>query len=296
MGSNSLRNLSEQLQIPSPLIQLPKEAFPGYDVWVKRDDLIHKDIPGNKWRKLRLNIDFAFAHQKTGIITFGGAFSNHITATAAACYYAGLESIGILRGEEVSNPALKTARDFGMQLRFISRELYKQKSEPDFLEKILGIETDKYHVVPEGGANALGAEGCRDIVDEIDVPFDFIINACGTGTTTAGILKAIQPHQTAIGISVLKNGGFLKDEIAQWTDTSALDLQTDFHFGGYAKTTTELLGFIRNFQNEYNIPLDYVYTGKMMFALQQLIAKDYFPKGSRIIAVHTGGVANATVI
>lgn len=284
-----------ELNLPSPLQKLYGESFRGYEVWVKRDDLIHTDIPGNKWRKLQLNIDFARQHQLKGILTFGGAFSNHITATAAACFYTGLKSIGIIRGEEVSNLALQTAKDFGMRLIFVSREIYKQKSEPDFLERFLGLELNEFHLVPEGGANELGAEGCRPIVDEIDVDFDYIINACGTGTTTAGILRALQPHQKAIGISVLKNGSFLKDEISKLSNIQSLDLQTDFHFGGYAKTTPELMEFVRKFQNEHQISLDYVYTGKMMFALQELLKRSYLPQGSKVVAVHTGGVANAPV-
>jgi 1-aminocyclopropane-1-carboxylate deaminase len=281
--------------LPTPLQRIENELTRQHNIslFIKRDDLIHPEISGNKWRKLKYNIEQARTEHKDILLTFGGAYSNHITAAAAAGKYLGFNTIGIIRGEAVLplNKSLQFAKDCGMQFFFVDRATYRNKIVcPDALH----LNLESAYVIPEGGANDLGAKGCAEIADEITTDFDYICCACGTGTTIAGIANNLKAHQKAIGFPVLKNGAFLYDEIRK---LSAADFQlsTAYHFGGYAKTTPELIQFIKDFYLEYNILLDYVYTGKLLYGIFDLIAKNYFPENSTIIAVHTGGVMNANV-
>lgn len=282
-------------ELPSPLQRIENNITRDYGInlFIKRDDLIHPEISGNKWRKLKYNIQQAKAEQKNTLLTFGGAFSNHITAVASAGKHLNFNTIGIIRGEEYSplNASLQFAQDCGMQLIYVSRDKYKTKIVD--LED-LNLYQDELFIIPEGGANALGVKGCSELVDEIDIDFDCICCACGTGTTIAGIATQLASHQQAIGFPVLKNGHFLADEIRKMT-TANVQLVTDYHFGGYAKTTQELIQFIKDFYKEQNILLDYVYTGKLLYGIMDLIKKNYFEKKSTVIAVHTGGVMNANV-
>lgn len=286
------------LNLPSPLQPLFFEPWSKYSqqFFFKRDDLIHPDIPGNKWRKLSGHLKSYRNGNYQRILTFGGAYSNHITATAAACHYLGIPSIGIIRGElDKSNPAIKTAIDFGMQLYSIPRNQYKKKDAEDFLMELqlrFGAET---LIVPEGGAGKEGSKGCKKIIEEFEQPFDFIITACGTGTTLAGIAQGIKGTARAIGISVLKGEDTLSSSVRQLAGSNNFDIISGYHFGGYARTTPDLLNFIRAFQHETDIPLDYVYTGKMVFAVSELLKMGYFPPKSTIVLLHTGGVANAGV-
>ncbi|HNM31647.1 MAG TPA: pyridoxal-phosphate dependent enzyme [Chitinophagales bacterium] len=298
-------------QLPSPLQPIENEWTKKFNVQVlvKRDDLIHPEVSGNKWRKLKYNIQEAMQQRKNTLLTFGGAFSNHITATAAAGKYLHLNTIGIIRGEEYDalNPSLQFAKQCGMQLYYLSRKEYKNLRENNFDINNINIDfntpANDIYIIPEGGANEFALIGCSEIVDEINVQlkelnipnFDFIFSACGTGATIAGISNRLQAPQKAIGVAVLKHET-LKSEIMQKFPL----LNTDFsiveaHFGGYAKTHPELIKFIVNFQQQHHIPLDFVYTGKLFYKLFNLIETGYFPSGATIIAVHTGGVMNAKV-
>jgi len=270
------------------------------NLFIKREDLVDAELGGNKWRKLKYNLEAAVAQQHDTLLTFGGAYSNHIYATAAAGKRLGFRSIGIIRGEahEPLNPTLEFARNCGMQLEYIDRASYRQKAQAEFiasLEKKFG----RFYLVPEGGSNTLALKGCMEITQEINKEsseqFDFICSACGTGATLAGIISGLLPSQKALGFAVLKGGDFLVNDIKNFleqvgTVSTQWSINADYHFGGYAKTTEELWGFIEQFKQNFDILLDGVYTGKMFYGLFDLIKKGYFPKGSRIVAIHTGGL------
>ncbi|MDA3869849.1 MAG: pyridoxal-phosphate dependent enzyme [Gammaproteobacteria bacterium] len=283
----------------SPLQQLhsPLLATSKIQLYIKREDLVDPELGGNKWRKLKYNLAAAVQQHHDTLLTFGGAYSNHIYATAAAGKRLGLCTIGLIRGEPHSplNPTLQFAVDCGMQLEYIDRSRYRNKEDAAFINT-LREHYGRFYLLPEGGSNALAVKGCAEIVAEIEQDFDFICSACGTGATLAGIISGLKEPQKAIGFAVLKGAGFLRDEIENFLQLSETDspagwqLNTDYHFGGYAKTTPELWTFIEKFKQDFDIPLDAVYTGKMFYGLFDLIQQGYFPAGSRIIAVHTGGV------
>lgn len=285
--------------LPTPLQQIHASQFAehGVQFFLKRDDLIHPEISGNKWRKLKYNLIEAQRQGCGTILTFGGAFSNHIAATAAACRLAGMKSIGIIRGEELranENFALKKAAEDGMQLEFISREYYRRKTDADFLAQLRKQFGDIF-IIPEGGANEWGVKGCLEIMREVHEHFDIICVACGTGTTMAGILSAIKPNQKVIGFPAIKGGAFLEEAIQQlvgWDKLSADSFQliTDYHFGGYARHSPELLQFIRDFKRKHDTELDFIYTGKMLFGIYDLIQKGFLRKDTKILAIHTGGL------
>jgi 1-aminocyclopropane-1-carboxylate deaminase len=295
--------MNDTFQLPSSIHKIENELTEKFNVqlFLKRDDLIHPEISGNKWRKLKYNIVQAKLEHKSTILTFGGAYSNHITATAKACQLLGFNSIGIIRGEphQPLNKSLQFAKDCGMDLKYLDRENYRNKEYYDFRTIISDFNDTDFYILPEGGANTLALKGCAEIVDEINndnqQDFDFICCACGTGTTVAGIASNLQAHQKAIGFAVLKHN-YLKEEIIERynIDFSKLDIQ-NYHFNGYAKTTNELIVFIKNFYYKHDVLLDYVYTGKMMFGVFDLIQKGYFARNSKIICIHTGGVMNANV-
>jgi len=306
-GEAMLVQPSEILKnLPTPVQQIRDEIFEKHaiELYLKRDDLIHPEISGNKWRKLKYNLIAVGEQGKKRILTFGGAYSNHIAATAAAGKLSGFQTIGIIRGEELNtskNHTLAFARENGMQLEFISREDYPKKSEADFIAG-LHEKFGDFYLVPEGGANELGVKGCMEILNEVEEDFDFICAACGTGTSIAGIIASAKINQKVIGFPVLKGGGFLEKEITSLIKRTQLylgidtlptanwQLPTDYSFGGYAKHMPELLEFIRDFKAKHGIELDFVYTGKMMFGIYDLMKKGFFPKGSRILAIHTGGL------
>ena len=285
----------------SPLQQL-HSAFleqANINLYVKRDDLIHPQFGGNKWRKLKYNLDYARQRQFDTLLTFGGAWSNHIYATAAAGKYFGFKTIGIIRGEEHTplNATLSFARSCGMQLHYINRAEYRKKHEVKFLQKIKQQYGDVY-ILPEGGSNTLAIKGCKEIVDEIsdqiDKPFDVICCASGTGATLAGIISSIQSDQYAIGFSALKGGDFLNEEVSQFLsgDNTKQNwrIEDHYHFGGYAKVDDSLIQFIKDFNSQYDIMLDAVYTGKMFFGLFQLIAEGHFKNSTTIVTIHSGGL------
>jgi 1-aminocyclopropane-1-carboxylate deaminase len=260
---------------------------------IKREDLLHPFISGNKFRKLKYNIRKAQELNCKKLITFGGAFSNHIAAVAFACQEAGIESVGIIRGDELvtkvaQNPTLTFAQKCGMQLEFVSREAYQSKATEAFLSQ-LEQKYGVHYLLPEGGTNELAVQGCEEIITEEDAHFDFICCAVGTGGTISGIINSSQPHQKVIGFPVLK-GDFLSDEIRKFAKNTNWELNTQYHFGGYGKVTPQLISFINQFYNENRIPLDPIYTGKMVFGVINLIEKGFFPKNARILLIHTGGL------
>lgn len=281
-----------------PLQQIDTEFIRSFNIrlYIYRLDQNHQHISGNKMFKLHYNLCEAREKNKTSILTFGGAFSNHIAAAAAACKESGLHAIGIIRGEEHPelNATLKFARSCGMELHYVSRTLYQNKKELyEYVEREFGERG--YYLIPEGGANELGVLGCKEIISNIPVDFDVICCPCGTGTTLSGIILSIKEHQYALGFQVLKAKGYMHNEVVNWLEHFSSVKQNwtineDHHFGGYAKSTSELAEFIRQFEKENGIPLDPVYTGKMIFGLYDMIQKGDFKKGQTIIAVHTGGL------
>ena len=271
-----------------PLIQEVKNTLLSdkkVRILVQREDLIHPSISGNKWRKLKYNLLEAKQKGYVKVLTFGGAFSNHIVATAAAATEMKMQSVGLIRGEECLplNPTLAQAKVFGMSFRYIDRQTYREKSKIDW-----GQEFPKCYIIPEGGTNPLAIKGCEEIIRNID--FDVVCCACGTGGTIAGIINSLKPQQKAIGFPVLKGGNFLKNEIQQYVSSSNWELCLDYHFRGYAKVNKNLIDFMNSFKKTYDIPLDPLYTGKLFFGVFDLIKKDYFPEGTTILLIHTGGL------
>ncbi|WP_394802451.1 1-aminocyclopropane-1-carboxylate deaminase/D-cysteine desulfhydrase [Aquimarina acroporae] len=264
---------------------------------IKREDLIHDTVSGNKFRKLKYSLLQARSEGYKTILTFGGAFSNHIAATAAAGKMMGLKTIGVIRGDELGenlnntllqNDTLKFASDEGMQFKFVARDAYRQKTSTKFLEE-LKAEFDDFYLIPEGGTNDLAIKGCEEILTSSDASYDVICCAVGTGGTISGLINASQQHQKVLGFPALK-GDFLTSEIKKNTPKSNWELISDYHFGGYGKINEELIEFINTFKTEHGILLDPVYTGKMLFGIFDRIRKGVFPKNTRILAVHTGGL------
>lgn len=276
------------MQLPSPLHQI---NLGGHPIWIKRDDLIDPFISGNKWRKLKYILYEAAKHAKTHLVTFGGAYSNHLLATAAAAAKNRLRATAFVRGEEVNNEVLMLCKLFGMQLIFIDRERYKNKLA--LFDEYFGTNPDAYFI-DEGGASKEAILGCAEIIDELPAHFDHIFCAAGTGTTSAGLLSGIQAKDLRTQlhvVSVLKGGIFIQDEITRYNpNLSNLTLHTEYHFGGYAKTTPALVNFIKQFVAETGLLIDPVYTGKMFFAIRDLLAQGIIKKKSKILAVHTGGI------
>ena len=280
-------------EIFSPVQQLHNKLFDqrGLKVFIKRDDLIHPIISGNKWRKLKYLLKDAQAQNKTHLVTFGGAYSNHLLATSAAAAKFGYRSTGFVRGEEVNNDTLFLCRLHGMNLIFTDRESYRDKQE--LFDKHFANDNNAFFI-GEGGSSTSGAKGCGELIGELNDTYDHIICACGTGTTAAGIINGIAQHKLSTqfhGVPVLTNGEFLRKDIDPLLDKSATyNLHTDYHFGGYGKVNDELIRFIKQFVASSGILIEPVYTGKMLYALYDLIAKNYFSSGSRILAIHTGGI------
>lgn len=270
-------------------------------LFIKREDLLHPEISGNKFRKLKYNLVKAQEGNHNTLLTFGGAYSNHIAAVAAAGDLLGIKTIGIIRGEELEenihvtllkNPTLAFAVSRGMKLKFVTRTEYRQRSELQFIEK-LKQDLGEFYLLPEGGTNALAVKGCEEILTEADSEFDNICCPVGTGGTIAGIINSAQPWQNILGFPALK-GNFLKEEIKEYTSSQNWKLIPDYHFGGYAKVSAELITFINDFSRKYQIPLDPVYTGKMFFGIFDMIKRSAFPQNSSILAIHTGGLQGIT--
>lgn len=281
------------LQFNSPVEELSDPLFAEKEVrvFMKRDDMIHPFISGNKWRKLKYILRKADAEGKKHLVTFGGAWSNHLLATACAAAKFGFTSTGIVRGEPVSNALLILCDVFGMDLIFTDRERYKNK--PALFENYFHGD-DAAFFIDEGGACAEAVLGCSELINELDQEFDHIFCASGTGTTAAGIINGAAnagPRTIVHSIAVLKGAEFLREDIRNYLMQEAdFQLHTEYHFGGYAKTTAELIRFIRNFATKTGILLDPVYTGKLLFGIYDLIRKDRFEAGTKILAIHTGGL------
>ena len=279
--------------VPNQLIFETEKAA----LYLKREDLLHPEISGNKYRKLKYNLLEARKQKKEQILTFGGAFSNHIAATAAAGREFGFKSIGVIRGEELGqdlqktlqeNTTLSFAASCGMEFDFVSREAYRQKNSEGFLENLRNKYGD-FYLIPEGGTNALAIKGCEEILSEEDGGFDVICCAVGTGGSISGLINSSEEHQKVLGFPALK-GDFLHEEIRNYTSKFNWELILDYHFGGYAKVNRELIEFLNTFKRDYGIQLDPVYTGKMMYGIFDLLRNGYFLKNTRILAVHTGGL------
>lgn len=260
---------------------------------IKREDLNHPFISGNKLRKLKYNLLQAKAKNKETLLTFGGAFSNHIAAVAYAGKEQGFKTIGIIRGDELwdkieENPTLRFAQENGMKFEFVSRDDYRLKNENAFIEKLRNKFGD-FYLVPEGGTNELAVKGCEEILTEEDSAFDYVCCAVGTGGTISGLINSAMPNQKVLGFPALK-GDFLTDEIRIFAKKDNWNLISDYHFGGYGKVDLELIEFINTFFEETKIPLDPIYTGKMVFGVIDLINKNYFPAHSKILLIHTGGL------
>ncbi len=262
-------------------------------VWIRREDLIHPIVSGNKFRKLKYNLLQAKAENQQTLLTFGGAYSNHIAAVAFAGKENGFKTIGIIRGDELEskideNPTLKFAQECGMQFEFVTREDYRHKTEVEFLENLKN-KLGRFYLVPEGGTNELAVKGCEEILTEADSQFDFVCCAVGTGGTISGIINSILPHQKVLGFPALK-GDFLNEEIRNFARNVNWELINDYHFGGYGKVNQELIAFMNQFYMTNKVPLDPIYTAKMVFGVMDMIDKECFPENSKILLIHTGGI------
>ena len=262
-------------------------------VSLKPDYLIHPTVSGNKYRKLKYNLQKAQSENYKGILTFGGAFSNHIAATAAAGLALNIPTVGVIRGEELAskielNSTLKYAKSCGMHLEYVSRSDYKQKNDPAYL-KLLLENFKNFYVIPEGGTNELAIKGCQEILSQADLTFDIICCAVGTGGTIAGLINSSLPTQKIIGFPALK-GGFLNEDIRKFASQSNWELWDAYHFGGYAKVDSKLITFMNYFKTTYKIPLDPVYTAKMMYGIFDAIQIGKIPKNAKVLAIHTGGL------
>lgn len=279
-------------------IFLPELRAKEVQLFVKREDTIHPVISGNKYRKLFYNIAFAKKNGYTELLTFGGAFSNHILATAGAGFEFGFKTIGVIRGEELgvdiektllNNETLRRAKDYGMEFDFISRSEYKEKANQSYLNQVKKRYPNAF-ILPEGGTNEKAIEGCEEILDKHTKEFEFICCAVGTGGTISGIINSSSNKQQVIGFPALK-GDFLEDEInGNNVNKNNWKLVTDYHFGGYAKINADLITFNNNFFKTCGVLLDPVYTGKMFYGIVDLVKKNKFAKGSKILAIHTGGL------
>lgn len=288
-----------------PLTEIFEDFLTAKNIklYVLREDLTHPEISGNKWRKLKYNIQEAKRQGFTQLITFGGAYSNHIAATAAAGRDYGIKTIGIIRGEETLplNVTLQIAANNGMKFNYVSRSFYREnKSNPTFFEE-LKTEFGDFYLVPEGGSNAFAVKGCTEIKNNINVDFDVITCANGTGGTIAGIIASLDNSKQIIGFPALKGGEFLVDDITRLLneystlfkkkiENSNWKLNTDYHFGGYGKISNELVDFVIGFYIKHHIPLDLIYTGKMMFGIFDIIKSTNELNDKKIIVVHTGGL------
>ena len=275
--------ITQEIPLENSLIKL----------FMRREDLIHPFVSGNKFRKLKYNLEQAQKEKLHSLLTFGGAFSNNIAATAFAGKENGFETIGVIRGEELAskiqeNPTLKFAKECGMKFEFVSREKYKTKDSNEFISE-LAQKFGSFYLIPEGGTNDLAVKGCEEILTDRDSDYDFICCSIGTGGTIAGLINSSFSHQKVLGFPSLK-GNFLKEDICKFVTNTNWDINSKYHFGGYAKVSDELIFFMNNFYSKYKILLDPIYTGKLVFGVIDLISKNYFPLHSKILIIHTGGV------
>lgn len=283
---------------PVQEVKVPEAQEAGVVLLIKREDLNHPYVSGNKWWKLKYNLQEAVDQGHHTLLTFGGAYSNHLYATAAAARELGLNAIGIIRGEEVLplNPTLAFAQANGMKLHFISRARYRDNAEDGFIREMHDLFGD-FYLMPEGGTNALAIKGVREWAHQIknEVEFDYLCLPVGTGGTLAGLIAGLDGAGEVVGYSVLKNGGFLRATVQEMLNEVPQPfrnwrIETSYDHGGYAKTTPALHTFIRRMKDEFALPLDAVYTGKMMFGILDMLKAGKFKAGSTVLALHTGGL------
>jgi len=298
-GSTQLPSINfTELKLPSPVTQLHSDLLEEKNVqlFIKRDELIHPVLQGNKWRKLKYNLLEASIQKKTTLLSFGGPYSNHLHALAFAGKHFKFNTIGIIRGEKpaILNPCLQDMQNWGMHLEYIKRIDYKQKTTDEFINNLKNKFND-FYLIPEGGNNLQGIKGCAELLDELDQDYDVICSEVGSGTMLSSIIthnKKLNTH--FLGFVVMKNKQ-LEDELYKTINThkkinTEWSLNHDYHLGGFAKASTELHQFIANFKAQFNIQLEPVYSGKMLYGIFDLIGKDYFKPGSRILAIHGGGL------
>jgi 1-aminocyclopropane-1-carboxylate deaminase len=299
------------IRTPTPLQLIQSEAAntAGVQWLIKRDDLIHPQISGNKWRKLKYNLQLAQNQGLCTLVTFGGAYSNHLYAVAATGKLMGFQTVGIIRGERspTLSSTLQFAESCGMQLEFWSRQAYAYKEEASDFQHIQQ-KYNPFYLIPEGGSNGLAVQGCAEIVKEITAPFDYLTCPCGTGATVAGLITGSNNRGTVIGFAALKGGGFLQQEVEELLANYYVlknenhpvpenwRIETDYHFGGYAKYTPGLLDFIRRFESENPFLIEQVYTAKMLFGVEDLLRQGAFRRGETIISVHTGGLQGRLIL
>ncbi|WP_298941139.1 pyridoxal-phosphate dependent enzyme [uncultured Psychromonas sp.] len=286
---------------PLQVLTHPLLTEKSITVSVKRDDLLHPDISGNKWRKLKYNLLYAEANNKNHLISFGGAFSNHIHALAAACHHFKFQSTGIIRGEAhyASNSTLSQVQKWGMELQFIDRKTYRLKAQEAYLTTLQAQYPDAY-IIPEGGSNKLAVPGVEEVIEELiqqcHLPIDHIFTATGSAGTLAGLISGAlkySPNTIVNGIAVLKDAHYLTQTVKGFVKQDkkvSWHLHTDFHEGGYGKISPALADFCHQFTSDTDIPIEPIYSGKMFYALWQLIEQDHFPVGTHIVALHTGGL------
>lgn len=283
---------------PVHAVQHPLFLHHNIQVFIKRDDLIHPIISGNKWRKLLFNIKTAQTSDYQGVLSFGGAYSNHIHALAYACQQAKIPAKAIIRGEShyAQNSTLSQAMKWGMELDFVDRSTYRKRYEESYLESLKEKYLNHY-IVPEGGSNTLAVQGVSCMLDELkeQAQYDSILVPVGSGGTIAGIISGDEEQHQILGICVLKQGEYLRDEITKFLPAKAKayqnwQLYTQYHGGGYAKFTSESCQQLSEFSQITKIPFEPIYSGKMIIALLDLIKQGYFASGHRIMLIHTGGL------
>ncbi len=262
-------------------------------LWMKREDQLHPTISGNKFRKLKYNLGQARSCAISTLATFGGAFSNHISATAAAGKEFGFQTMGFIRGDELIdralNPTLQFAVSCGMKLEFLSRDEYRKKENDEFINSLLERH-GPFYLLPEGGTNALAVKGCEEILSPDDATFDYICCAVGTGGTISGIANSCNADQVVLGFPALLDHSQIEESIRKYAKRDNWRLIPGYSFGGYGKIDTDLIRFINRFSADTKIPLDPIYTGKMVFGVMDLIERGFFPDGSRVLLIHTGGL------
>ncbi|WP_349025395.1 pyridoxal-phosphate dependent enzyme [Methyloglobulus sp.] len=279
----------------SALTKIDDPLLEKHDVnlWLKRDDLLHPVISGNKWRKLKYNLNEALSLGADTIISMGGAYSNHLHVLAYVGKILDLKTIGIIRGERPTSltPTLEDMENWGMDLRFIPRSDYRHYRSYRHWQDLPGLKPNQFWL-PEGGATGLALKGVAELVEEIDIPYDTLCVACGTGTTFAGLINAVSKEVSVLGLAALKNADFLQSDVQSLLtgEFHLWEIFHAYHFGGFAKLNPKLALFMTEFEQKTSIPLEPVYTGKMLYGLYDLISKDYFKPGHRVIAIHTGGL------
>jgi len=279
---------------------IPDNNLNRVRLFIKREDQLHPIISGNKWRKLKYNLVAAKKAGQTTLLTFGGAYSNHIHAVAGAAKEYGFKSIGVIRGEEhlPLNPTLSDAREMGMEFHYMDRTTYRQKHTKGVIDNFRK-QFGEFYLIPEGGTNELALKGASEIVEGIENDYDYFCVACGTAGTATGIISGLNGKAEVMGFSVLK-GDFHKQEIRNWLTIinkpklKNWQVNIDYHFGGYAKFDLQLINFINKFKSDFNIQLDPIYTGKMLYGVFDLITQGYFPENSRVLTIHSGGLQGIT--